>query len=852
MSIEQVNINRAKLGLSPIQGSKFNTTFNATTTKTASPSFGVDNRLSGLAERMKNNPIQTQTEQPKEGLIKTFGKGLISSEKVAAESLVTGAIAGKGLSSSILRGAGNIISLGGASKAKQEIQQAEESQKGLDDLTAKLVQTIRLEKQKGNDTSKLENLYKQNTGRVFNLSDITGGAIDKTTGQVLGAFGGVALDVLTSGTYGAAAKTAKTGQLLTKSPLLAKGAEAIGIGVTKPLAKKAVAPTIVEKALTRTAKSMGAGAGMMYGYGVANKFQEGKTGIDAFKPGWETALGAVLPIGIMAGGKVISATKRAIIPTTEQIIQKADNLFLKATDTTAQGAKRKTLKKTGDEIATIIREEQIPLGTQVGTKSVKIDANIAKPVIRQRSSLIDETIDKSLATNQTKQFSLKKLENDTYNKIDKFIKDSTDNKVAKVKVSERIKNVIDDPRYGQKITNNKGEAIDAFFNGQELRSLRSGWGQSKATKWNDPADYGALNQMYFSANDLIEKAYPNAIIRDLNKHYTRLIALQEALNPLNAGSLHGKVISGGGLGKIITEAVSRTTGGAIGGTLGSPFGFGGVAAGATIGQGIGAKIAGKFTNRSLSPARLSQQAIKLLKKKGILTKTEELVNKANQSLSRYQPIATANKTIPINDIKLLKNPKIYYPPSISTIQLPSQGILEGQRKLSELNKPFLPPTKSGIVKGTTPFMPPKKATPAVDKPVAKATQVKAADKITKSIKKAKGSGQSFDEWVNNIIKNKDKIPTTPEYQKYLKEQDTFVKRENEIYDEMRAMRDKYSEKTIEDVPTSDITKYKNLQKELNQTLSKKTLAKSPEGVIKTHIGDKALKEQLKVEWLKTK
>src|SRR3990167_6930167 len=121
-------------------------------------------------------------------------------------------------------------------------------------------------------------------------------------------------------------------------------------------------------------------------------------------------------------------------------------------------------------------------------------------------------------------------------------------------------------------------------------------------------------------------------------------------------------------------------------------------------------------------------------------------------------------------------------------------------------------------------------------------------KTISSISKAKASGQSFDEWADSVIKNKDKIPTTPEYLKYLKENDAFVKREIEIYAEMKAMRDKYSRKIIKDVPLKDIAKYDGLQKELNQTLSKKTLAKSPEGVIKTHIGDKALKEQLKAEW----
>jgi hypothetical protein len=104
--------------------------------------------------------------------------------------------------------------------------------------------------------------------------------------------------------------------------------------------------------------------------------------------------------------------------------------------------------------------------------------------------------------------------------------------------------------------------------------------------------------------------------------------------------------------------------------------------------------------------------------------------------------------------------------------------------------------------------------------------------------------KTAEEFVNAVQKEPNKIPTSPEYEQYLKEKDAFVKRETEIYAEMRAMRDKYSSKTINEVPAKEIAKYENLQKELNETLSQKTLAKIPEGIIKTHIGEKGLQSQL--------
>lgn len=118
--------------------------------------------------------------------------------------------------------------------------------------------------------------------------------------------------------------------------------------------------------------------------------------------------------------------------------------------------------------------------------------------------------------------------------------------------------------------------------------------------------------------------------------------------------------------------------------------------------------------------------------------------------------------------------------------------------------------------------------------------------LSKEAKKYK----SAEDFVNAIKTNPEKIPTTPEYQKYLQEKDAFIKREKEIYSELKSMRDKYSGKTIDEVPQSEVDKYENLNKELKQTLSKKTLAEVPEGVIKTHIGEKGLTSQLTDIWNK--
>lgn len=110
---------------------------------------------------------------------------------------------------------------------------------------------------------------------------------------------------------------------------------------------------------------------------------------------------------------------------------------------------------------------------------------------------------------------------------------------------------------------------------------------------------------------------------------------------------------------------------------------------------------------------------------------------------------------------------------------------------------------------------------------------------------------SAEDFADHYSKNVDAIPTTDAYKKYVAENDAFVAREKEIYSEMKGLREKYKDLS----PTSatpaqlaqektDRATYADLQKELDSVLSKKTTAKSPPSDIKTHIGEKALKDQL--------
>ena len=169
----------------------------------------------------------------------------------------------------------------------------------------------------GKDTSQLDSILTDDakTLGITNLQEILPPGAQKTALQTAADFAGVALDVISAGSYGPAAEGAETGELLIKGAKTAgAGAVATG-GIDEFAADRAAeggeqAATQAPKAATvgqnlarvgvKTAKTAAEGAAMGYGYDVTNAAQQGKTGVSMFKPGVGTAIGAGIPL--LAGG----------------------------------------------------------------------------------------------------------------------------------------------------------------------------------------------------------------------------------------------------------------------------------------------------------------------------------------------------------------------------------------------------------------------------------------------------------------------------------------------------------------------------------------------------------------------
>lgn len=166
--------------------------------------------------------------------------------------------------------------------------------------------------QTGGDTKKWLTIIGQVTGQPVNTIEDLYPALKKSNLQVVGDAAGVLLDILSAGSYGNAAKGAKTGQFLSSAAN--KAALAPGEAITKNIVESSIKP-----GLSNTLKSIGintaeraaVGAGTGYAYDVAGNLTEGKTGAEALKPGFGALAGGALPVvigGVRAGVAITKDT----------------------------------------------------------------------------------------------------------------------------------------------------------------------------------------------------------------------------------------------------------------------------------------------------------------------------------------------------------------------------------------------------------------------------------------------------------------------------------------------------------------------------------------------------------------
>jgi hypothetical protein len=150
-----------------------------------------------------------------------------------------------------------------------------------------LLNKVREEKQNGRDPKRYLDLLSQQTGQPIPTVEDLYPALKKSNTQVIGDAAGVLLDILSVGSYGNAAKGAKTGKLLSKAP-----------SVVTPVVD--VAKKTAGDYLKNVGKKVVVGAGTGYAYDVAGNLQSGKEGTDVLKPGMGAVIGGGIPLAVEA------------------------------------------------------------------------------------------------------------------------------------------------------------------------------------------------------------------------------------------------------------------------------------------------------------------------------------------------------------------------------------------------------------------------------------------------------------------------------------------------------------------------------------------------------------------------
>ena len=242
----------------------------------------------------------------------------------------------------------------------------------------------------------------------------------------------------------------------------------------------------------------------------------------------------------------------------------------------------------------------------------------------------------------------------------------------------------------------------------------------------------------------IEQAFDDGttqgnIVRELNNRYGNLIVLENYLK-----KTQDRPIRGGIMGKKLNQII-----GAVAGSQGGPFG-----------AIFGSEVAGRITDAIVDPTRINKAIIKDMQKAGILPQSIKTIAEA-------QKIIQTRRT---DLIKRLFTPQVAIPArSTAPINLPSEGILQGQRNIQNFSRPTVGKTVAkneeafGALGGfevytdengekKVRFNPEKGAAgvalmAGVTNPKVQKAISKKADDITSSIQKAKASGQSFDDWV---------------------------------------------------------------------------------------------------------
>lgn len=496
--------------------------------------------------------------------------------------------------------------------------------KNIDTLTNSQLQTIKLIKQyeaEKKDTTTLKQIYNDTAKRITENKKAIGDYSESlpTIAEALGQLGGVALDVLTAGSYkgiGSEAKAVVKSKSLipalanpeaftvVKKPAITavanttsklgkvmKGAEDVASTIAPEATK--VVETASKPTGIGTLKGIGnvaKGAGVGYASDVTQGLQgargEDRKGAKAFIPGLGTAIGAGLP-------------------AVTETIQSFKNQF--GADTKIQRVtqgRRKELDKL-DSYATLDKVTQ-----KAKDKGFDVKEFVAN------SDLLDASVDKT-GTISTKG------EGQAVEKVQNFINKNGEDVVNKILEKEGVsidpsaleselkKSVMSSGLQGSNLTKALRE-VESDMAGYAMRADKDGRipltviHNAKVDKYSninfmtDPSTQKTAKVIAKKLKELVETNTNSADVKALNKELSQYYTVIDYLEKLD-----GKKVDGGKLGKYFAKTVGAMVGGHFG-----PLGaiIGAETAGGIKGSNLSKTLNGK-TGVELKSSQMMKDAI---------------------------------------------------------------------------------------------------------------------------------------------------------------------------------------------------------------------------------------------------
>lgn len=262
-------------------------------------------------------------------------------------------------------------------------------------------------------------------------------------------------------------------------------------------------------------------------------------------------------------------------------------------------------------------EEKLPIKE---TADKKLDTVEAVDMLKPKQEQLHNILNAQLDTNPSAQFDLLSIAERAKTELSKTIKNATDLKSAMKDVDEYVADAIE--LHGRRLT------------ARQLNEFKSGmW--SAGYNLMKPTAQSTARKLGHIAKEMIEEAYDDLTIRELNELSGKYATLSHLLQNAN-----GRVVQGGAASRIASQVIGAVAGSHL------PI----------VGSLAGQFVGGKVSDVIYSPVRRSLSAAKKAEKAGIAGKSlKETSERGVKALVEQKPkylSLPSPKTQPVESIKL--------------------------------------------------------------------------------------------------------------------------------------------------------------------------------------------------------